>query len=125
MLAFTHPLAGRQLVKGGIEPNESLADACRRELFEESGLHAEPGRMLGKLEVRPGELWGFVLMDCRHAVFENQWSHRTGDDGGLTFNFYWRPLAKPPGTQWHSTFVAAVGFLQQRLLQPGGAGRFS
>lgn len=38
ILAFTHPLAGRQLVKGTLESGESLEQGALRELFEESGL---------------------------------------------------------------------------------------
>ncbi|WP_272972120.1 NUDIX domain-containing protein [Comamonas terrigena] len=40
ILAFEHPLAGLQLVKGTIEPGETSAAAALRELREESGLHA-------------------------------------------------------------------------------------
>uniref|UniRef100_UPI00124C1F65 NUDIX domain-containing protein n=1 Tax=Acinetobacter ursingii TaxID=108980 RepID=UPI00124C1F65 len=40
ILAFRHPLAGIQLVKGSIEPNETYDYAAIRELFEESGLIA-------------------------------------------------------------------------------------
>ena len=34
ILAFEHPLAGLQLVKGSIEPNETAAAAAVRELYE-------------------------------------------------------------------------------------------
>lgn len=40
VLAFEHPLAGFQLVKGSIEQDESPAAAAVRELLEESGLKA-------------------------------------------------------------------------------------
>ncbi len=42
ILAFEHPKAGVQLVKGGIEPGESVRAAALRELAEESGI-AETG----------------------------------------------------------------------------------
>ena len=38
ILAFRHPIAGCQLVKGTIEAGESAAAAALRELFEESGV---------------------------------------------------------------------------------------
>jgi 8-oxo-dGTP pyrophosphatase MutT (NUDIX family) len=38
ILAFRHPKAGCQLVKGTIEPAESVRRAAERELQEESGI---------------------------------------------------------------------------------------
>lgn len=38
VLAFIHPSAGKQFVKGTIEPGETPLDAADRELWEESGL---------------------------------------------------------------------------------------
>jgi 8-oxo-dGTP pyrophosphatase MutT (NUDIX family) len=37
ILAFRHPLAGSQLVKGTIEQGEKYDEAAIRELFEETG----------------------------------------------------------------------------------------
>ena len=39
VLAFVHPVAGKQFVKGTIESGENPLDAARRELREESGLN--------------------------------------------------------------------------------------
>jgi len=38
ILAFEHPRRGVQLVKGGLEPGESVRAAALRELAEESGI---------------------------------------------------------------------------------------
>ncbi|WP_222034522.1 NUDIX domain-containing protein [Rhizobium leguminosarum] len=38
ILAFTHPSAGNQFVKGTVEEGERPQDAAARELREESGL---------------------------------------------------------------------------------------
>lgn len=38
VLLFIHPLAGVQLVKGTVEPGESVNEAAIRELAEESGI---------------------------------------------------------------------------------------
>jgi 8-oxo-dGTP pyrophosphatase MutT (NUDIX family) len=50
ILAFEHPRAGVQLVKGYIEPGETVRAAALRELAEESGI-ADFGVMP---ECRPG-----------------------------------------------------------------------
>ncbi len=47
-LAFRHPQAGKQLVKGTIEAIEKPQDAARRELAEESGIKiAEEFELVG------------------------------------------------------------------------------
>lgn len=43
ILAFEHPLAGLQLVKGSVEPGESTDMAAVRELMEEAGIQSEAG----------------------------------------------------------------------------------
>ena len=49
LLAFKHPNAGNQLVKGGIKKGEHLESACVRELEEESGIQAKVVKQLGFL----------------------------------------------------------------------------
>jgi 8-oxo-dGTP pyrophosphatase MutT (NUDIX family) len=70
ILAFRHPIAGCQLVKGSIEPEEDVGQAALRELCEESGvcdagiasfLGHEPGN-----RTRPG-MASACLFD-RHAT---------------------------------------------------------
>ena len=52
VLAFTHPTAGKQFVKGTIEADESPLDGAVRELKEESGLDANvPLIPLGKTNI--------------------------------------------------------------------------
>jgi len=63
LLAFKHPRAGKQLVKGGIKKGESLENACIRELQEESGVKAQVVKQLGTWEAGfKNQLWGFCLM---------------------------------------------------------------
>ena len=38
ILAFAHPQAGHQFVKGTIEPGESAGAVAQRELHEEAGI---------------------------------------------------------------------------------------
>ena len=48
ILAFEHPLAGLQLVKGSVEPGEPTDVAAVRELFEEAGITATAKHALGE-----------------------------------------------------------------------------
>lgn len=47
ILAFEHPLAGLQLVKGSVEPGEPTDLAAIRELKEEAGIQSTVKRNLG------------------------------------------------------------------------------
>ena len=115
ILALRHPLAGCQLVKGTIEPAESLPHACVRELWEESGLHASADQYLGRWETGfEGQIWGFYLMrlDSKPA---DAWDHFTTDGGGHIFSYFWQPLATPPGQAWHPLFQQAFAFVRHHL----------
>lgn len=48
ILAFEHPLAGLQLVKGSVEAGESTCATAVRELMEEAGIQATAKRNLGE-----------------------------------------------------------------------------
>jgi 8-oxo-dGTP pyrophosphatase MutT (NUDIX family) len=114
ILAFEHPLAGHQLVKGSIEAGESIEAAALRELAEESGIEgARPTRSLGTWESGFQEqVWAFVV--CEPAdVLPESWLHRALDDGGRDFRFFWHPLSvvTRPG-QWHQVFRDALGFIR-------------
>ncbi|BAQ74205.1 NUDIX family hydrolase [Pseudomonas sp. Os17] len=116
VLAFRHPLAGLQLVKGTVEAGESTAAAAVRELAEEAGVEAEESRFLGLWHSGfAGQVWAFH--ECRvPAPLPESWTHFTADDGGHHFEFFWHALASPPSAQWHPLFQAALVFLRERLL---------
>lgn len=68
ILAFEHPLAGLQLVKGTIESGESSRAAALRELREESGLSAsnvsaDLGIWTSGYE---NQIWAFHLCEVDH-----------------------------------------------------------
>ncbi len=117
LLAFEHPLAGLQLVKGSIEPGETVVQAALRELAEESGITvAVPGRSLGLWTSGfQGQVWSFV--ECIPAApLAESWIHHAEDDGGHAFRFFWHPLHSPASpAQWHPLFRNALRFLQQAL----------
>lgn len=115
LLAFRHPLAGLQIVKGTVEPGECIEAAAVRELREESGLTCEAGRVLGvwQNEITNQE-WHFVLMHAQTPLQES-WTHHAPDDGGHRFNFFWHPLGSSLRQEWHPVFKEAIGWLKNTL----------
>ena len=89
LLAFEHPMAGTQFVKGTIEPGESPERAALRELYEEAGLEATAALLLGTSDdIAVGERWHFVLCRAKSPV-RAEWQHFCKDDGGHLFRFFW------------------------------------
>lgn len=114
ILAFRHPRAGIQLVKGSIEAWENLPRACERELWEESGIKAEAKTFLGVWEADfEGQIWGFYLMDYEREIPES-WEHYCEDGGGHVFEFFWQDIGAPLTGDWHSLFQGAIRFLRNR-----------
>lgn len=114
ILAFRHPLAGRQLVKGTVEPNETPDAAALRELAEEAGIiGAHISGQLGSDAIADGQTWHFP----RVAVPElpDSWTFRCADDGGHEFAFFWHPLFSDADDDWHPTFRRALVFIQTAL----------
>ncbi|WP_193075571.1 NUDIX hydrolase [Pseudomonas sp. FME51] len=116
ILAFQHPIAGLQLVKGTIEPGENPREAAVRELAEEAGILAvEITSDLGlwKSDYQD-QIWSFHLCKVAHET-PDKWVYHTADDGGHDFNFFWNPLAKPVSSEWHEVFQGALAFIRTAL----------
>ncbi len=112
VLAFEHPLAGRQLVKGTIEPGETPAQAAVRELLEESGVRSRAVADLGAWESGyMGQIWSFHLCEAECSLPET-WVYRTADDGGHEFRFFWQDLSAEPEGDWHQVYIAALSHLR-------------
>jgi 8-oxo-dGTP pyrophosphatase MutT (NUDIX family) len=120
ILAFEHPQAGRQLVKGTIEPGEDPAEAAGRELWEESGLKMTiPPRPLGVWEAGfAGQIWSFWLCQLSQPAAD-QWQHWCQDDNGHQFTFFWHPLLQKPDERWHPLFQNALYQVRHLLQQEG------
>jgi 8-oxo-dGTP pyrophosphatase MutT (NUDIX family) len=116
IMAFRHPSAGIQLVKGSIEPGEHPADAALRELREESGIaNAAVCQDLGLWDAQhDGQIWSFQLCSTSQSLPES-WNHRCEDDGGLDLHFFWHDLNCEPSEHWHPVFRRALEFIRSSL----------
>lgn len=115
VLAFRHPTAGCQFVKGTIDPGETPAQAALRELYEESGIRLD-GTMhfIGKQTIG-GQHQSWYFFAHAASGLADRWQHWTTDDGGHWFDFFWHPLRRPLDHRWHPTFHEAHRFITRRL----------
>lgn len=119
ILAFEHPLSGFQIVKGTIEPGEPPADAAVRELREESGITGVATADLGLWESGyEQQVWSLHLCEPMQPL-PDAWEHRTADDDGHVFRFFWHPLGEALSEQWHSLYRDALSTIGMRLAQMG------
>lgn len=116
ILAFRHPKAGTQLIKGTLEAGEKPEDGVLRELAEESGIvHAAVVKQLGELDIHvAAQHWHIFL--CRVADdLPEAWDFFTTDGGGHLFHFFWHNLAEAPDESWHEHFQTALTFIRVKL----------
>ncbi|MGE3726047.1 MAG: NUDIX domain-containing protein [Candidatus Sericytochromatia bacterium] len=128
LLAFDHPTAGKQIVKGTLEPGEDLALAVLRELEEESGLKREKaGEYIGLLHhggaggIASGgafehQIWHLFAMPAQGDEAPN-WSHIAEgslDEAGLEFRFFWQPL-QGPKVGFAPVFLRVMALLEHHL----------
>lgn len=86
------PAAGRWSVPGGhVEPGETLDEAVRREVLEETGVDVQVGELLGYVELSAGE--HFVILDFLATPLEGAAGVelRPGDDAAAA---RWVPLGE-------------------------------
>ena len=115
ILAFEHPRKGVQLVKGFIEPGESVRAAALRELEEESGI-GDTGVLqdLGTFDSgHAGHVWSLQLCAFPPKLPES-WTHHCAEDGGYDFRFFWHDLHEPPGESWRPHYRRALEAIRER-----------
>lgn len=112
ILAFRHPRAGFQLIKGTIEPGEAPEIAALRELAEESGIKdVAVSRELGLWPSgHEGQVWWMAVIEPA-ASLPDTWSHHAPDDGGMELFFFWQPLHLSLDPGWHPVFRRAITFV--------------
>ena len=112
ILAFRHPTAGTQLIKGTLEHGEKPEEGVLRELAEESGiLHAAVVKELGELDMHAAaQHWHIFLCHVADDLPE-EWDFFTTDGGGQLFHFFWHNLTEAPDESWHAHFQTALSFI--------------
>lgn len=113
ILAFRHPQAGTQLIKGTLEAGEQPENAVLRELAEESGINrAIVVEKIGELEIDEVEQHWHIFLCQPTGILLEEWSFFTTDDGGHIFQFFWHGLDEEPDETWHPVFKNALTFIR-------------
>jgi 8-oxo-dGTP pyrophosphatase MutT (NUDIX family) len=115
ILAFEHPKAGRQLVKGRIEPGENPRAAALRELEEEAGIaDVAIATDLGTWHSgHNGQVWSLQLCTFKKQLPET-WTHYCPDDGGHEFRFFWHDVNREPDEGWKPQYRRALQAIRAR-----------
>ena len=115
ILAFCHPLAGHQFVKGTVKTGETSAAAALRELHEEAGIttHAITTALGSTDAIQSGERWHFFVVQT--DPLPDSWHHQCADDGGQPFGFFWHPVRQPPPDSFEHRYHTALHFIRAQL----------
>ena len=115
VLAFRHPTAGCQLVKGTVEDGESAAAAAVRELKEEAGVVATVAADLGLWPSRhESQVW--LLHLCEPSVDPpDSWTPWCEDDGCHGLEFFWQSQSSNDLQAWHPVHARALAFVRGLL----------
>jgi 8-oxo-dGTP pyrophosphatase MutT (NUDIX family) len=116
ILAFRHPLAGLQIVKGTREWGEDIVAGAQREFLEETGFVAKlaDGPQWSSEDIVVGQLWHFVPTSSPNLP--ETFSFTTDDDGGHLFSFFWHSLEDTPlSPDWHIIFQRALAEIRDHM----------
>ena len=108
ILAFAHPSAGHQFIKGTVEASETPAAAALRELYEEAGITAHTiTTMLGSSNtIQSGERWHFFVVQT--DPLPDSWQHKCADDDGQLFGFFWHPVRQALADSFQRRYQTGV-----------------
>jgi 8-oxo-dGTP pyrophosphatase MutT (NUDIX family) len=113
ILAFRHPLAGTQLIKGTLEPGELPEVGVLRELAEESGIgHAAVVEKIGELVIEEAAQQWHIFLCYSSDPLPEEWEFFTTDGGGHLFHYFWHPLGTAPDESWHLNYQTALAFIR-------------
>jgi 8-oxo-dGTP pyrophosphatase MutT (NUDIX family) len=113
ILAFHHPLAGTQLIKGTLEPDERPEAGALRELAEESGIdQATVVAKIGELDIHEADQHWYIILCQPRIPPADEWTFFTADGGGLDFGFFWHPIDKEPDESWHPVYTRALAMIR-------------
>ena len=113
ILAFRHPLAGFQIVKGTIEDGENSHAAALRELAEESGITSVSKCEFKGIsdEITENQTWYFYHCTVNEDL-KNAWDFFANEDGGINFSFFWFYINEELSNNWHPTFHRALDYIK-------------
>lgn len=119
VLSFQHPLAGKQIVKGTIDPGEDYAEAALRELHEESGIDdARVKDFIGNVLFEDEQQsWHIYICETVNRELPESWSHTAleGDGNEYNFSFFWHKLSDGTDNDWHYTFRKVLEIVNQHI----------
>ena len=115
ILAFRHPFAGTQLVRGLIKDDENLQEAATRALIETSGIsiNGAPLSLGTSNGVVPRETWNFFLFIC--PPLAEEWEHHCIDDDGHNYKFFWQSVEEYLEGDWPAPFIRALRFAAAKI----------
>ncbi len=111
VVGFRAPRSCLQLVKGGIELGETPEFAAVREMKEEAGIRVHAVRLLGMVQAVQGQSWSLTLCSTEQQL-PARWVHRTSDDGGHDFRFFWQPLEAQPSEAWALPYRTVLAYVR-------------
>ncbi len=117
ILAFQHPHAGKQVVKGTIDPGEDYADAALRELHEESGItDARIKTFVEEVHFKEEQQTWHIFI-CEADIRRENWSHTAleGDGNEYEFSFFWHKLHNNTNDEWHHTFCSVLQIVKEHI----------
>ena len=113
ILAFRHPSAGVQIVKGTIEKDEDSNMAAMRELAEESGITSVSScEFKGSSDsITENQTWYFYNCIIDEDL-KNAWDFFANEDGGINFSFFWFNINEELSNDWHPIFHKALDYIK-------------